>query len=152
MGSIDEMPCTAWTKHGKLPWIDYSEAGQPVTEALYRVTVEGLPKAKAENLAKTYTDSGYKATVEAITAALEDKPAEPAPKPEHPWEPAVGDTVYFLGGMQYGNANAEEGSERTAGQAKITKTAPGKKHPYHLVKTGSVGPYGWVDAGTFTKA
>ena len=82
----------------------------------------------------------------------EEKPAEPAPKPEHPWEPAVGDTVYFHGGMQYGNANAAEGSGRPAGQAKITKAALGKKHPYHLVKTGSVGPYGWVDAGTFTKA
>ena len=162
MGAVDGMPCTAWTKHGKLPWIDYSEAGQAVTEALYRVTVEGLPKAKAENLAKSFTDTGYTVHIEQMAQEdiQEEKPAEPVPEPvpapvpepEQPWEPAVGDTVYFGGGMQYGNANAEEGSERPAGQAKITKTAPGKKHPYHLVKTGSVGPYGWVDAGTFTKA
>lgn len=71
--------------------------------------------------------------------------------PEKSWEPDVGDIVQFKGGVQYSSANGTAGSERPAGQAKITKTAPGKLHPYHLVKTGSVGPYGWVDAGTFTK-
>lgn len=154
LGAIDGMPCTGWTKHGKLPWVDYSDAAQAAEpeETLYRVTVEGLPKEKAENLAKTYADSGYKAIVEALAAASEDKPAEPVPEPEQPWEPDVGDTVYFKGGMQYSNANAANGEQRPAGQAKITKTAPGKLHPYHLVRTGSVGPYGWVDAGTFTKA
>lgn len=80
------------------------------------------------------------------------KPVEPMPDPETPWEPDEGDIVQFNGGIQYRNANALIGSKANAGRAKITRYVPGKRHPYHLVKTGKVGPYGWVDAGTFTKA
>lgn len=67
------------------------------------------------------------------------------------WEPEEGDTVYFKGGTHYSSANATAGSAAAAGEAKITRYVEGKKHPYHLVRTGKTGPYGWVDAGTFTK-
>lgn len=73
-------------------------------------------------------------------------------KPEKEWIPAVGDIVQFKGGTQYSNANAASGSAKSAGQAKITKIVLGNKHPYHLVRTGKTGPYGWVDRNTFEKA
>ena len=71
-------------------------------------------------------------------------------EPAKEWVPAVGDIVQFKGGMQYSSASATTGSNAVAGQAKITKVVNGK-HPYHLVRTGKTGPYGWVDAGTFEK-
>ena len=83
----------------------------------------------------------------------EEKPADPVPAPAEPaWEPQEGDVVQFQGGLQYSQANGTAGEERPVGLAKITKIAPGKLHPYHLVKTGSSGPYGWVDRNTFEKA
>lgn len=75
-----------------------------------------------------------------------------APKP---WTPAVGDIVNYNGTVHYANANAANGSACKGGKAKITQIYQlGKsKHPYHLVHTGSgCTVYGWVDAGTFTKA
>lgn len=71
-------------------------------------------------------------------------------EPEKEWVPDVGDIVNFKGDTHYGNPSAATGRSAAAGQAKITKVANGK-HPYHLVRTGKTGPYGWVDAGTFTK-
>lgn len=75
------------------------------------------------------------------------KPAEPV----KPWVPSEGDIVQFEGGAQYRSANALLGAKAHAGQAKITKYVPGKRHPYHLVRIGKTGPYGWVNANTFTK-
>lgn len=74
-------------------------------------------------------------------------------KTEKPWVPAVGDIVKFTGNKHYVSANASNGSNCSAGEAKITSIYQlGKsKHPYHLVRTGKSGPYGWVDAGSFTK-
>ena len=71
-------------------------------------------------------------------------------EPEKEWIPAEGDIVWFNGGLQYSSSNGTSGSQKGAGQAKITKVYNGK-HPYHLLRTGKTGPYGWVDAGTFTK-
>ena len=82
-------------------------------------------------------------------ALEEPAPVEPLPEA---WEPAVGDLVQFKGGKHYRTANGFLGFKAAAGQAKITKIVPGKKHPYHLKRTGRKGPYGWVDAETFTKA
>lgn len=67
------------------------------------------------------------------------------------WEPRVGDVVKFTGSKQYSSANSTEAKGAAAGVAEITIIAKGKKHPYHLVRTDKTGPYGWVDAGTFTK-
>lgn len=72
------------------------------------------------------------------------------------WTPAVGDIVNFTGSRHYASANAAKGSACTGGRAKITRIyKPDKsKHPYHLVRVSGSGStvYGWVDAGTFTKA
>lgn len=131
-----------WTKHGKLPWVTYEKKeDKPSTDTLYRVTIEGLTKAQADNLAKTYANTDVKVKVEAIAQK----------EPEKPWEPAVGDIVYFNGNTHYTNANAATGKPAAAGQAKISNIKQGAKHPYSLIRTGKTGPYGWVDAGTFTK-
>ena len=37
------------------------------------------------------------------------------------------------------------------GEAKITKIVPGAAHPIHLQRTGSVGPWGWVDESSIQK-
>ena len=71
------------------------------------------------------------------------------------WTPKVGDIVNYTGSVHYSNANATKGISCKGGQAKITQIYRlGKsKHPYHLVHTGSgCTVYGFVDAGTFTKA
>lgn len=71
------------------------------------------------------------------------------------WTPAVGDIVNYNGKVHYANANASAGSACKGGKAKITAIYQlGKsKHPYHLVHTsGDSTVYGWVDAGSFTKA
>ena len=72
------------------------------------------------------------------------------------WTPAVGDIVNYTGKVHYANANASNGASCKGGKAKITQIYQlGKsKHPYHLVAVSGGGStvYGWVDAGTFTKA
>lgn len=108
---------------------------------VYSVTVDGLSKAEADKLAQCAKDIGHTATITKNEVA-QVEPTE--------WNPAVGDIVYFKGGLQYSQANGTTGSQRAAGQAKITKVFDGK-HPYHLVKTGPSGPYGWVDRDSFEK-
>lgn len=70
------------------------------------------------------------------------------------WTPQIGDIVYYKGNRHYASANAIVGANCTSGQAKITNIYQlGKsRHPYHLVSISSSTVYGWVDAGTFTKA
>ena len=111
---------------------------------IYRVTVDGLSKAEADKIAQYATDMGH---VASITKTGSVEPAKPVE-----WIPAVGDIVWFNGGKHYGNANAADGTQAAAGEARISKIVNGTKHPYSLVRTGKTGPYGWVDAGTFTKA
>ena len=79
-------------------------------------------------------------------------PTEPSvvTKPKE-WKPAVGDVVQFTGDTHYTSANATAGVSCSAGQAVITSVYRSGKHPYHLKRTGATGPYGWVDAGTFTQ-
>lgn len=110
----------------------------------YRVILEGLTEQEAEN----FTDNprtGWTVRIEEQETA-EEVPAEPD------WEPREGDIVRFRGGLQYSQANGTVGSERSEGLAKITKVAPGARHPWHLVKTGTLGPYGWVDRDSFERA
>lgn len=154
MGQIPGMPSTNWLKHGKLPWVSYEK--EPVVQdtTVYRVVIEGLPKDKAENLAQMYKDEGIRVSVSAISVPepTPEPAPEPAPAPAEPkWEPEEGDIVQFKGGMQYNSSNATTGSKAAAGQATITKIVLGKKHPYHLKRTGKTGPYGWVDLDTFKK-
>ena len=157
MGVKPGMPATGWVRHGKLPWVSYEEEFEETDIHTYRVIVDNLPsKEVAEDLVQHLAGMAIPARIE-VAGVLEKLPevSTPAPVPtpvEPAWEPDVGDVVQFRGGLQYGNANGSSGSSRSAGLAKITKTAPGKLHPYHLVKTGSSGPYGWVDRNTFEKA
>lgn len=144
MGVKDGYPATGWVKHGKLPWISYEEEAEEAKT--YRVTLEGVNGSDREELEATAKAKGWKYDGVEIAAAKPLAPAEPA------WEPKEGDTVRFKGGLQYSQANGTAGEERPAGLAKITIHKPGKLHPYHLVKTGSQGPYGWVDRDTFEKA
>ena len=109
----------------------------------YEVRVGKYTKTEAEAVAKKLTEQGYSASIVGIS---EDAPAEKE------WTPAVGDVVKFTGNKQYTSSDSETVRGAVAGVARITAMAPGKKHPYHLVRTGDTGPYGWVDAGTFTKA
>lgn len=73
-----------------------------------------------------------------------------------PWTPTVGDIVIYNKTTHYANANASKGVTCKGGKAKITQIYQlGKsKHPYHLIAVpgGGSNVYGWVDAGTFTKA
>lgn len=70
----------------------------------------------------------------------------------------VGDVVNFNGGNHYISSvsSSPVGGTRKGGKAKITYTAPGAKHPYHLVGGaynnlgGSCNVYGWVDSGSFS--
>ena len=70
---------------------------------------------------------------------------------EKKWEPNIGDTVKFTGYQQFSSSTSNVAHGALVGVAKITAIAKGKKHPYHLIRIGSTGPYGWVDEGTFTK-
>lgn len=70
------------------------------------------------------------------------------------WKPAIGDIVKFTGSKHYVSATASKGYACKGGKAKITNISNGAKHPYHLVNVSGGGStvYGWVDAGTFSKA
>jgi hypothetical protein len=117
---------------------------KPTEEAgEYEVRVGKYTKSQAEAVAKKLTEQGYNASVIGIR--------ENAPE-EKKWTPAVGDVVRFVGSKQYTSSDSDNIRGAVAGLATITAMAEGKKHPYHLVRTGDTGPYGWVDAGTFTKA
>lgn len=65
-----------------------------------------------------------------------------------------GDIVSFTGNIQYNSSDAVSGTSCAQGKCKITKkyqygTA---KHPYHVVRTGDSGPYGWVDIKDIAEA
>ncbi len=76
---------------------------------------------------------------------------EEKPAPAENWSPSVGDVVQFTGGTHYTSANAAKGDRCGKGEAVITSIYRTGKHPYHLKRTGKTGPYGWVNAGTFTR-
>ena len=97
------------------------------------------------------TEAGY--DYAAVQKRVNELCAAPA---STPWTPKVGDIVNFTGKTHYGHANATSGPSCKGGKAKITAIYQlGKsKHPYHLIAVSGGGStvYGWVDAGTFTKA
>ncbi len=70
------------------------------------------------------------------------------------WTPYVGDIVAFKGTVHYASSDAKSGSACKPGKARIFKIYKAGKHPYALVRVegGGSNVYGWVDAGTFTKA
>lgn len=120
---------------------------EPVEDSTYYEAFSGpyATKAEAEAVAAKMLEQGYYGA--GIREVKPEKPTEP-----ETWTPTVGETVYFQGDKQYSSSDSDTVRGAVAGLAKITAMAPGKKHPYHLQRTGSTGPWGWVDAGTFTKA
>lgn len=122
---------------------------EPVENSTYyEVCLGPRTKEEAEAVAKELTEKGY------YGVSIVQRSPDKLPEPEKPaeWVPAVGDTVRFTGNKQYTSSDSDTVRGAVAGLAKITAMAPGNKHPYHLQRTGSTGPWGWVDAGTFTKA
>lgn len=88
-----------------------------------------------------------------IKVELSKAISEPVQAPQQPSKPRnykVGDIVTFKGKTQYKSADALTGYSCESGEAKITYISKSGKHPYHLVKTGKKGPYGWVDATDVT--
>lgn len=58
----------------------------------------------------------------------------------------VGSIVEFTGNCHYSSASGSTSFTCKPGKARVTKTAPGSKHPYHLIHTGAgCTVYGWVD-------
>ncbi|MCL2107819.1 MAG: hypothetical protein FWH20_00545 [Oscillospiraceae bacterium] len=71
----------------------------------------------------------------------------------------AGDIVYFTGGHHFVASTATVSANftpRTAGPARLTHTAPGALHPYHVIGgaftavEGSSNVYGWVDGSQLT--
>ena len=102
-------------------------------------------KAKADDMVAKLKAAGFNAIIKEEKGDIESLLVE------EPWIPKVGDKVMFTGNTVYSSSIATKGSECSKGEAIITIIADGKKHPYHLKRTGKTGAYGWVDAGTFTK-
>lgn len=163
MGMIIEHSFHTNTKAAK--WLLEDSNLKKMAEAEAKLIAEHFGLSKKEEQTKAETSSatyrvqvfaGSKAGAEAMVAKLKaagfDAVIVTDGKEEKPWEPKVGDTVKFTGSKQYTSSTGDSAKGATAGVAEITAIAVGKKHPYHLVRTGKTGPYGWVDAGTFTKA
>lgn len=131
----------------------YFGMGKPKEDATedstyYDVCLGPHTKEEAEAVAKKLTADGY------YGVSIAQRGPDPEPVPETPaeWIPVEGDTVYFHGDKQYLSSDSDTARGAVPGLARITVTAEGNKHPYHLQRTGGTGPWGWVDAGTFTKA
>lgn len=127
---------------------DKKEETKEEGKIMYRVQVGAYSKKEnAEAMVQKLKAAGFDAIIKAEVVATETETKE------EPWVPAVGDIVQFNGGKHYNSANATSGSDCSAGEAKITRIYQlGKsKHPYHLVRTGKTGPYGWCDEGSFSK-
>ena len=171
-----------WKKHGKLPYVCYVvedkataskelKVGDVVTftgkthyknaTALLgssckpgRAKITAISKGKKHPYHLVNVSGGGSTVYGWVNAADISGAVTATEQSTASWTPKIGDTVMFTGKKHYKNATAMIGSSCKPGRAKITATASGKKHPYHLVRVSGSGAtvYGWVDAGTFTKA
>ena len=164
-----------WTKHGKLPYVSYTGASENVnagtstttatkpststgtgSETVYVVKAGDTLSAIAKKYGTTYQKlAQYNGIANPNIISVGQKIRIPGKATQAAaWTPAKGDTVNFTGNKHYVSANATNGPACKPGKAKITAIAKGTKHPYHLVRVSGGGStvYGWVDAGTFTKA
>lgn len=152
-------PRRDWKKHGCLPYVLYEDKPQPVPEPtpepqIYRIRRRWEDGYVGQLGAYAVLDNAIRACPEGYSvynSAGEAVFTREIPAPVAPWEPKEGDTVYFHGNLHYSSANAISGKTCRQGQAKITRIVSGKRHPYHLRRTGSSGPYGWVDRDAFAK-
>lgn len=167
-----------WTKHGKLPYVSYTGASENVnagastttttkpststgtgSETVYVVKAGDTLSAIAKKYGTTYQKlAQYNGIANPNIISVGQKIRIPGKAAQaEAWVPKKGDIVNFTGNKHYASANAANGPSCKPGKAKITADPYqlGKsKHPYHLVavKGGGSTVYGWVDAGTFTKA
>lgn len=167
-----------WTKHGKLPYVSYTGASESVnagastttttkpststgtgSETVYVVKKGDTLSAIAKKYGTTYQKlAQYNGIANPNIISIGQKIRIPGKAAQaETWVPKKGDIVNFTGNKHYASANAANGPSCKPGKAKITADPYqlGKsKHPYHLVavKGGGSTVYGWVDAGTFTKA
>lgn len=167
-----------WTKHGKLPYVSYTGASESVnagtsttattkpsantgtgSETVYVVKKGDTLSAIARKYGTTYQKlAQYNGIANPNIISIGQKIRIPGKATQATaWVPKKGDIVNFTGNKHYASANAANGPSCKPGKAKITADPYqlGKsKHPYHLVavKGGGSTVYGWVDAGTFTKA
>lgn len=76
------------------------------------------------------------------------------PNAKTAWEPSIGDAVFYNADVHYVSSSALTGTSCKPGKARITAIYPKGRHPYHLIRISGGGStvYGWVDAGSFTKA
>lgn len=168
-----------WTKHGKLPYIEYivennvtpsglkykegdilsfsgskhysssnSSIGTSVNKSKVKITAVS-PNSKHPYHCRSINDAG--AFVSGVYGWVDECDLSPT----KPWNPSVGEVVYYNGKVHYESANAIKGDSCTGGKAIITNIYQlGKsRHPYHLKRVAGSGAtvYGWVDAGTFSK-
>lgn len=126
---------------------EYFNAEKPVQTQLQYEIICGPydTKEKAEAAAAKMREQGH------TVRQIKETKAEKKEEIEKAWVPAIGDIVKFRGYQQYISSESDTIRGAVAGLAQITAIAPSGKHPYHLQRTGSTGPWGWVDAGTFTK-
>ena len=119
------------------------EEKKPAAEVAYTVKVGAFSsKENAEVMKQRLIAAGYPAfVVELGTGKIVEEE-------EKPFE--IGDIVTFTGGLHYASSNGSVGYDASAGKARISNIANGKKHPFHLIREsgGSSNVYGWVDAET----
>ncbi len=168
-----------WTKHGKLPYIDYTQSvvsapagteiksGDLVKIAPDAVYYEGeaipawvknqnwyVASRKGDRVVINQNErktSAIRSPVNAKYLTIVEGSASP-----EIWEPTVGDIVLYHGTVHYSSADEKTGIPCKGGPAKITQIyrPEESRHPYHLIRlSGSAATvYGWVDADTFIKS
>ena len=168
-----------WTKHGKLPYVSYTGASESVnagastttttkpststgtgSETVYVVKKGDTLSAIAKKYGTTYQKlAQYNGIANPNIISVGQKiriPGKATQAAPAAWTPKVGDIVNYNGNKHYTSANSTSPKSCKGGKAKITQIYQlGKsKHPYHLVRVSGSGAtvYGWVDAGSFTKA
>ena len=148
-------PRRNWKKHGWLPYVSYEEKSAPEPEPqIYRIRRRWEDGYVGQLGAYAVLENAIRACPEGYCVfnnAGEAVFTREVPAPVAPWEPKEGELVYFHGNTHYSSANAALGKACGQGQARITRIVPGKRHPYHLRRTGVSGPYGWVDRDAFEK-
>lgn len=164
-----------WKKHGKLPYVSYTGAAvqnKPAaaapapapspapgnTEVVYTVKANDTLSAIARKYGTTYQAlAAYNGIANPNVISIGQKiriPSKATQGGSGKTDWRIGDVVNFTGSTHYASSNAARGVACKGGKAKITGIYTKGKHPYHLIRIAGGGAtvYGWVDAGSFTKA
>ncbi|MCD8314473.1 MAG: LysM peptidoglycan-binding domain-containing protein [Firmicutes bacterium] len=175
IGTVSGYNSRTWTKHGKLPYVEYVAATTEDEAAnasnsesaddgyiVYTVVKGDTLSSIAKKYGTTYQAlAAYNgiSNPNKISVGQEIKIPTDASETEstaEEWTPAVGDTVTYNGTVHYSSANSTVAKSCKGGKATIKQIYKlgTSKHPYRLLKVSGSGATvsGWVDAGTFTKA